>query len=454
LRVRLPNNWKPRGYQRPAWDFLENGGKRAFMAWHRRAGKDELALHRTGVAAFERVGNYWYMLPEAAQARKAIWDAVNPHTGLRRLDEAFPLEIRDTTRDQEMMIRFANGSTFQVVGSDNYNSLVGSPPIGIVGSEWALAKPAAWGFLRPILLENGGWAIFNTTPRGPNHAKTMFDGAVGDPSWFTQKLTVDDTDVFTPEQLASERAEMIREYGPQFGESLFQQEYYCSWTAAVIGAYYGKEMAAAEEDGRITDVPYRKERPVQTAWDIGIGNSDATGIWFFQLIGDWIHIIDYYEAVGEGVDHYAKVLRDKGYAYSKHIGPHDVRNKEWGSGRARIEVARELGVTFRIAPQVSIIDGINAVRMLFPRFRFDRTKCADGIDALRQYKQDYDEDRSTFRDKPRHDWTSHAADGIRMMALGVKDEKGDVPSPLRNPTMDEMVSRHLQARAAMRSDDD
>jgi len=177
-KVHLPaNNWKPRDYERKAWDYLWEGGKHCEMVWHRRAGKDDLSLRWTSIAAFSRVGNYWHMLPQANQARKALWKAVNPHTGRRRVDEAFPLEIRKSTNDTEMLITFINGSTWQVVGSDNFNSLVGSPPIGLVFSEWALCNPAAWAYLMPILEENGGWAIFNTTPRGRNHAYRSLMGA-------------------------------------------------------------------------------------------------------------------------------------------------------------------------------------------------------------------------------------------------------------------------------------
>ena len=172
----IPHNWQPRDYQQPLWRYLCNGGKRAVAVWHRRAGKDDICLHWTACAAMERVGVYWHLLPQADQARKAIWDAVNPLTGLRRIDEAFPHAIRANTRETDMFIRFKNGSTWQVVGSDNFNSLVGTPPIGLVLSEWALADPAAWAYLSPILMDNGGWAVFITTPRGRAISLAPADG--------------------------------------------------------------------------------------------------------------------------------------------------------------------------------------------------------------------------------------------------------------------------------------
>ena len=179
---------------------------------------------------------YWHMLPEAAQARKAIWEAVNPRTGRRRIDEAFPEWMRETTRENEMFIRFKNGSTWQVVGSDNFDSLVGSPPIGVVFSEWALADPRAWPYLRPILRENKGWALFITTPRGHNHAEATYNLALRTPGYFAQKITAYESNVFSVEDLETEKAEVIAECGPEYGTTMLEQEYNCSWNAEVIGS--------------------------------------------------------------------------------------------------------------------------------------------------------------------------------------------------------------------------
>jgi len=200
-----------------------------------RAGKDDVCLHWAARAAVLRPGTYWHMLPEASQARKAIWEAVNPHTGKRRIDEAFPQEIRQTTREQEMMIRLFNGSTWQVVGSDNWNSLVGSPPVGLVYSEWALADPTSWAYLRPILAENGGWVLFITTPRGDNHAKTSYELALTTDGYFAELLSADKTGVFSEEQLESERQEYIAQYGKSRGEALFNQEFMVSFSPAFAG---------------------------------------------------------------------------------------------------------------------------------------------------------------------------------------------------------------------------
>lgn len=436
-RVRLPaNGWAPRGYQRPLWDYLEEGGKRAFAVWHRRSGKDDVCLHRTAIAAHERVGTYWYMLPEQAQGRKAIWDAVNPRTGKRRIDEAFPDELRDTTRSQEMLIKFKSGSTWQVVGSDNYNSLVGSPPVGIVASEWALAKPAAWAYLRPILQENGGWAVFNTTPRGKNHAHRMLEGARDDPGWFTQVLTAKQTDVFTPEQLEQEKRELMREYGASVGLQMFDQEYMCSFDQPVVGAIYAAELSDAKADNRIRNVPYDPAIPVQTWWDIGGAGKggDATAIWFVQVLGAEVRCIRYYEANGQAFAHYVDVIERTKYRFSTHWLPHDARAKALGTGKSIQEMADEqLPGKVAIAPAVNVEDRINAARMMFPRVYMDATNCADGIDALSNYRREWVDKLGQLSAQPLHDWASHGSDAFGEIALTVKE--APKPRPKRESRM-------------------
>lgn len=368
----------------------------------------------------QRVGVYWHMLPQADQARKAIWDAVNPDTSKRRIDEAFPREIRDSTRETDMFIRFRNGSSWQVVGSDNFNSLVGSPPIGVVFSEWSLADPQAWAYMRPILLENNGWALFIFTPRGRNHAHKTLLTAQSEPGWFGETLTVEQTRRFTAEQLAAEKRELISLYGPEFGEAAFLQEYYCSFDAAIVGAYYARLIATAEAEKRITSVPWEPGVLVHTAWDLGIG--DSTAIWFCQQVGRETRLIDYYEASGVGLDHYAKILREKPYVFGEHILPHDAEAKELGTGKTRTETLRSLGVRGKVLPKQSVDDGINAVRMLLPKCWFDAKKCERGLEALRQYRTDFDDKLKTFKPRPLHDWTSHAADAFRYLAQGLPSD--------------------------------
>lgn len=422
-QIVLPNNWNPRAYQIPAWQALERGVKRVLLLWHRRAGKDDVCLHWAATQAMQRVGNYWHMLPEYAQARKSVWDAVNPHTGRKRIDEAFPLEIRKRTRSQDMFIEFVNGSTWQLVGSDTYNSLVGSPPVGVTASEWALADPAAWAYLRPILRENGGWAVFITTPRGRNHVHRMFEGAKDDPDWFVQRLTARDTGTLTADELEKERQEYIREYGADDGDNLFAQEYLCDFDAAIIGAYYAKLMRAVEQDGRMTRVPYEPLSLVHTAWDLGL--SDSTAIWFFQIVGKEIRVIDYLENSGQPLDWYVGELYKKPYRYGDDFLPHDARARELQTGRSRQETLESLGRRVQIVPNMSVADGINAVRTVLPRCWIDRERCQLGADALSQYRREWDQQRKIYHDRPFHDWTSHAADAFRYLALSVNHVSND-----------------------------
>lgn len=401
------------------WSFLEGGGTRAMAVWHRRAGKDDVALSWASVAAMQRVGTYWHMLPEAAQSRKAIWDAVDPHSGLRRIDRAFPHELRETTRDNEMFIRFKNGSTWQVVGSDNYDSLVGSPPVGVVFSEWALADPRAWGFLRPILLENGGWAVFISTPRGPNHMKDHFDAMRKDSGAFTEILRADQSGRFTQEELANERASYIAELGETAGRALFDQEYMCSFEAAIKGAYYAGELERMREEGRIGRVPIDRYVAVDTSWDLGI--RDQTAIWLVQRVGAEVRLVDYYEASGVALDHYVAWLRSwaerNSARFGTHYLPHDVQAQELGTGRSRLATLDTLGLTdVQVVPLHAVLDGINSVRRLLDKAWLDELRCARGLRCLQMYRSDIDDKTGALKPKPVHDEFSHGADALRYFA--------------------------------------
>lgn len=409
-----PYDWAPRPHQQALWTYLKTGGKRAVAVWHRRAGKDSVALNFAAWAAQQRVANYWHMLPTALQGRKVVWESIDG-AGRRMIDQAFPPSIRVSTTDDEMRIRLVNGSTWQVVGSDNFDRLVGGNPAGVVFSEWALADPRAWDFLRPILAENGGWAMFIYTPRGRNHGATMLDIAKDAPGWFAERLTVDDTGIIPATVIEDERRSGM-------AEELIQQEYYCSFQAVLVGAYYGPAMEEAEREHRIGTVPYDRDLPVITAWDLGIG--DSTSIWFAQLAGREIRLIDYHEASGVGLEHYARVLTDKAYRYSETLLPHDARQRELANGRTRIETIRRLGIIRpRIVANVRLDDGINAARVILPRCWFDAERCARGIEALRQYRRAWDDERRIFADRPLHDWASHAADAFRYLAVGLREPR-------------------------------
>ena len=448
--ISLPNGWKPRPYQMPLWNYLEKGGKRAIEIAHRRWGKDDLILNRTAVAAFERPASYWHMLPLKTQARKAIWTAVNPHTGKRRIDEAFPPVLRENTVDDEMFIRFKNGATWQVVGSDQYDNLVGSGVAGVTFSEFALANPSAWGYIRPMLEENDGWATFITTPRGRNHALSMYNMAKENPKWFAEISNIHDTGALTEEQIAESLKEYVAMYGEDVGQSQFNQEYLCDFNAAILGAFYAREMLAIRNEGRIdATLEALPDRPVHRAWDIGV--RDDTSIWWFQVVGGQVFILDCYSTNGVGIDHYAEVCEQRaaenGWISGTDFVPHDAKVKEWGTGRTRVETMQGFGLKPQLVPMAGLLDGINAVRRTLPLCVF-HPRAEAGLAALEQYRREWDDDKKTFKANPLHDFTSHLADAFRYLAMAWRT----IPPALILPekpvlrTLDDMVAAPLAVK--------
>jgi phage terminase large subunit len=430
--IQLPaDGWRERSYQRPLWSYLQSGGKRAIEIAHRRWGKDDIALHHTAISAHERVASYWHCLPEFAQARKAVWTAVNPHTGRRRIDEAFPPVLRENTNDNEMFIRFKNGSTWQVIGSDRYNGLVGAGVAGVVFSEWALANPSSWGYIRPMVEENDGWAAFITTPRGRNHAKAMYDMAKDNPRWFAEVSSVHDTGALSQDQIQESIDEYVALYGEDMGRAQFEQEYLCSFNAAILGAFYAREMLAVRNTGRVQEFDPVEGKPVHAAWDIGV--RDDTSIWWFQVIAGKVFILDCYTASGVGVDHYAEICQAKGWQRGNDYVPHDAKVKEWGTGRTRTETMRSLGLNPVLVPMATKLDGVQAVRSTLPKCVFHNRTEAVGISALEQYRREWDDEKKTFKASEVHDWTSHLADAFRYLSLAwrtvVEKIEEHVPEP-------------------------
>jgi phage terminase large subunit len=418
--VDLPHNgWEEREYQQPLWDYLADGGKRAYAVWHRRAGKDDIALHYCAMEMHKRIGNVWYCLPEYNQGRKAIWTAVNPHTGLRRIDEAFPDILRENTNDNEMFIRFKNGSTFQVVGSDQHSRTVGASPMIIVFSEWSLANPSAWAYYRPILEENNGVAVFITTPRGRNHAHAMALYAEQSPDWFYQLLTVEDTGALTVEQLAETKKEYAAVFGTDMGNALYRQELYCDFNAAVLGAFYAHEMAQVRAEGRIAEITPPPGTLVHRAWDLGIG--DDTSVWKWSVVGSQLFVYSHLATSGVGLewwhDALAKEDAEHGWTAGTDWVPHDAKAREMGTGRSRVETMRGLGLRPMLVPAHSVDDGINAARRTLPLCVF-HPRCEEGgISALEQYRREWDDEKKAFRASAVHDWTSHPSDAFRYLSL-------------------------------------
>jgi phage terminase large subunit len=383
------------------------------------------------------------MLPLANQVRKAIWEAINPHTGKRRIDEAFPFELRETTREAEMFIKFRCGSTWQALGSDNFQGAIGSAPAGIVYSEWAQSNPNARGYLRPILAENNGWQIFITTPRGKNHAYRTFQGAQNTQGAFAQLLTVDDTKTLSAQQLQIELQEYITTYGPEMGQALFEQEYYCSFEAAVLGAVWGAELATLTKEGRFKKFDHDPQYPVFAALDIG--NKDATSIWFYQVIANEIRFIDYLSDNFKTVDYFVSQMTGitteidivegqlvikrhgdeegathrKKYRYEQVFLPHDAAAKRFGSKKTVEEQFRECfgHSKVRVLPAISVADGIKYVRQMLKK-TWISTDCDEGFEALKAYQFEYDDKKEKFKDIPLHNWASDPSDAFRYAAIG------------------------------------
>lgn len=441
-KIRLPNNWTPRHYQLEAWDYLEKGGKHAELVWHRRSGKDELGLHRTAVASFERVAGYWYMLPKYNQARKAIWDAVNPHTGKKRIDEAFPHEIRKSVNNQEMKMTFLNDSVFQVVGSDNPDSLVGSPPAGIVYSEWALSNPDVRAYLRPIIMENGGWQIFNTTPRGRNHALRTLEAAKRDPKAFAQILSVRDTKIFTEDQISAELQNYIDDFGEDYGTAKFEQEYLCSFDAANLGAILARSITVAEREGRITDDCKFDPEGADIEISCDLGRRDSATWWFWQPVVGGYDLIDSDSGWGIDAEEWCERLNKRLSKYKRANGkqalghfwlPHDAKAKTFAAKRSAEETfAQAFGWDkVRQVSKTSIADRVNAARVLISRVRFHATNNATALDGLRAWAYEYNDETKTFASEPEHDWASHYGDGFsygcQVMQEVAPPKKGDNP---------------------------
>lgn len=438
MEIEMPNGWDCMSHQIPLWNYLNKGGKRAVAVWHRRAGKDSTAINYTAYDAIENTGVYWHMLPSQRQARKVVWDGID-RLGRRIIDQAIPKTIRRSTRSQEMQVELLNGSIWQLCGSDNFDSLVGANPRGVVFSEWSLCNPKAWDYIRPILAENGGWALFIYTARGKNHGWTMSEMARKNPSWHHSLLTVDNTchpdgtPIITQEAIQEDRDSGM-------SEDMIQQEYYCSFEVAIPGAYFAKEIAAARADNRVCFIPVEPHLQVHTFWDLGISKGNSMVIWFVQAIGNEIRVINHYEAENEPMSHYVqyvdKFKRDYKIEYGTHYAPHDINVRDLMSGKKRIDTAREMGINFLTVDRTTDLnDSIEATRRLFSRCWFDETRCENGIAALASYHREFDEKHQVYKDQPVHDWASNSADAFRQMAQAWDDRLALSKKPEMKPVI-------------------
>lgn len=419
--IRVPR-LRLRDYQRRVHEaFFEEGIKRILLTLHRRAGKDACALSLMSTAALKDKGTYFYLFPQQNQVRKAIWDNIGKD-GNKFLDE-FPKEAIEKINNSEMKINLKSGSIIQMCGSDNYDAIMGTNPRGVVLSEYSLQTPYAWDYIRPILAENGGWALFTQTPRGKNHGYTLHKNTVNDSNWLNMLLTIDDTkDIYGNPIITQEAIEQERKSG--MPEELIRQEFYCDFDAAIANAIYAEQISQAYADKRICDFPIDPRVPVYTFWDIG--TSDYTAIWFMQPIGEELHFIAYYQNNRKGIDFYLDKINEISTKYGfylsrDHWGPHDMAKQDFSSGTSAYWQASRRNLNFQIVPAINVIFGISRVRALFPRVWIHANNCAEGIEALKNYQSEFVEKDRIYKKVPRHDWASHGADAFRTFGNAWKD---------------------------------
>jgi hypothetical protein len=379
---------------------------------HRRLGKTvgcvndliKWALTTSTVGRDAAPPRFSYIAPTYTQAKDVAWSYLKYYSSPIPGIEA---------RESDLTIIYPNRAIVKLYGADNYERMRGIYNDGVVVDEPAQIDPRAWPeVIRPTLSDHNGWATFIGTPQGRDWFYKIDRAENGDllPDWFRLTLKASETGIILPAELESLKTGL--------SEEQYAQEFECSFEAAVIGAYYGKLMNAAEQDKRITGVPYEPTAPVYTAWDLGI--RDATAIWFAQIVGREIRLIDYYEATGADLGHYVREIQSRSYLYAGHFVPHDAQAKELGTGKSRLEVLESLGLkNLTIAPMHRVEDGINAVRTIIPRCWFDARKCARGVDALKLYRAEYDDKLEALKPRPVHDWTSHAADAFRYLAMTI-----------------------------------
>jgi hypothetical protein len=404
--------YKPREHQLRVHQLLE--GKRfAVVVAHRRFGKTVAALNhiiRESLLNQKEAPRYAYIAPTYGQAKRVAWDYLVKY--------AEPLG--GTTNISELRVDFW-GRRIQLYGSDNPDSLRGQYFDGVILDEIGDQNPKIWtDIVRPALADRKGWCLFIGTPKGHNHFKELRDRAEKEDGWGLLEFKASETGVVDDTELKAAKNEM--------GEDKYRQEFECSFDAAVEGSYYGQILNELEEKKHIQEIPREELSRTFTAWDLGMG--DSTSIWVAQLVGTEVRLIDYYENHGVGLDHYVKWIKDNDYLKAEHILPHDVRVRELGTGKSRMEMLEESGLEVKIAPRMGLDDGIQAVRRLLPRCWFNVPQVQIGLNCLRNYRRDYDEKRKIFYERPLHDWSSHGSDSFRYLALGLDEGHSTWSKPI------------------------
>ena len=402
--------------------FHERTQRWACLVAHRRAGKTVAAVNdiiRAAITYPREAGLFGYVAPYANQARRIAWDYF----------KRFAQPVLREGNEVQMTLTLVNGVKIGLFGADNADAMRGLGFAGLYLDEYADFRPSVFGnVLRPALSDHQGWCVFSGTPKGRNQFFDIFETATRIPSeWFLLRLPASSSGLLPASELAAARA--------QLAEDQYLQEYECSFEAAILGAFYGKEMREAQEQGRICAVPYHPDLPTFTAWDLGY--RDDTAVWFYQIGRGEIRVIDFHAVSGADIHKIADVVLAKPYQYVRHYLPHDARAKSLQTGKSIVEqLAAHLDVAkLAVVPDIGVQSGIQAVRMTLPRVWFDAEKCRDGLEALRQYQREFDEDKKAFRQSPRHDWTSHPADAFRMLAVSWQHIAEKTPTVEPKPLM-------------------
>ena len=401
-------------------------------------------LIRAAITCKSPMPLFGYVAPYRSQAKSVAWDYL----------KHFARPITKSSNEGDLIIELLNGAKIRLFGADNADAMRGLGFDGLYLDEYGDFKPSVWGnVIRPALSDKQGWCVFGGTPKGKNQFWNIYETSRKLPKeWFSLSLPASKSKLLPESELDAAKA--------QLAEDQYLQEYECSFEAAIVGAIWGVEMRKVTEDGRITRVENQIDVKTHTAWDLG--HTDDTAIWWYQVISGEIHIVDYFALSGGTIEEFVSKIKEKPYNYGKHYLPHDARARTLASGGKSVieQMATHLGINnLAIVPSLSVQEGIQAVRTALPRCWFDAEKCADGIEALRQYQREYDEDKKAFRQTPKHDWTSHPADAMRMLAISWREEPKDKPpdpskvlivGPENEVTMNDMWAIHKQTARSNR----
>ena len=394
-------------------DFHKRKERWAVLVAHRRAGKTVATICdiiRRAIVENKQDARYAYIAPYYAQAKNIAWDYL--------LKFAEPAIVK--ANQSELWVELVNGAKIRLFGADNPDALRGLYLDGVVLDEYADMKPRMWGeIVRPLLTDREGWATFIGTPKGHNSFYDIYNAAQKHENWYVKTLRADQSGLIPQNELLDAQSTM--------SANQYEQEFLCSFEAAILGAYYGQEMRRITDLDRITDIEYDDMFPCHTAWDLGF--NDSTSIWWFQVVHGEIRVLDHHSSNGQAIPFYTGLLKQKeeefGYRYGIHWLPHDARAKTLASGGKSIieQISTKIDIKqLKIVPNLSLQDGIQATRLALNRTWF-HNRCEEGIECLRQYQREWDDDKKVFRDRPKHDWTSHSSDAMRYLAIVWKDEE-------------------------------